>query len=62
MVLINLPENKFIYANESSLKTFGFTREEVIGKTSDELNIFVQPEKREEVAEELQNKGYIENR
>ncbi|MCX5850255.1 MAG: PAS domain-containing protein, partial [Deltaproteobacteria bacterium] len=61
MALINLPDNIFIDANESSLKTFGFTRKEVIGKTSDELNIFVQPQKRKEVADQLQVQGYIGN-
>jgi PAS domain S-box-containing protein len=62
MALISLPDNKFIDANESSLKTFGFTREEVIGKTSDELNIFVHPEKRKEISKRLLVHGYFENR
>lgn len=62
MALVNLPENKFVDVNESSFKTFGFTREEVIGKTSEELNIFVHPEKIKEAARQLLASGYIENR
>jgi PAS domain S-box-containing protein len=62
MALVNLPDNKFVDVNESSFKTFGFTREEVIGKTSEELNIFVHPEKIKEAARQLLASGYIENR
>ena len=47
--LLKLPEKKYVDINEASLKTFGFSREEIIGRTNDELNIFVQPEKRQTI-------------
>jgi PAS domain S-box-containing protein len=59
--LLKLPEKKYVDINEASLKTFGFSREEVIGKTNDELNIFVQPEKRQTVVEQLLKQGYFDN-
>ena len=61
IALISLPDKKIIDVNEASLKTFGFLREEVIGKTSDELDIFVQPEKRRNAEELLMKCGYIDN-
>jgi PAS domain S-box-containing protein len=61
IVLIKLPERKIIDINETSLKTFDFSREEVIGKTSDELNIFVQQEKRKNALEQLMKQGSIDN-
>ena len=61
IALINLPGKKFIDVNEASLRTFGFSRNEVIGKTSDELNIFVQPEKRQNADKKLMKQGYIDH-
>ncbi|KUG23372.1 response regulator/sensory box/hdig domain protein [hydrocarbon metagenome] len=61
IVLMNLPGREIIDINDTSLKTFGFSRKEVIGKTSDELNIFIQQDKREQVVKKLMKQGYIEN-
>jgi len=61
IALISLPDKKFVDVNEASLRTFGFLREEVIGKTIDELNIVVQPEKRQKAEEQLIKCGYIDN-
>jgi PAS domain S-box-containing protein len=61
IVLMTLPDRKLIDINETALKTFGFSREEVIGKTSDELNIFMQQDKRRNALEQLLMHGHIEN-
>jgi PAS domain S-box-containing protein len=61
IALVSLPEKKVIDINEACLKTFGFPRKEVIGKTGDELNIFVQLEKKQKALEELLERGYIDN-
>lgn len=61
IVLMTLPDRKLIDINETALKTFGFSREEVIGKTSDELNIFMQQDRRRNALEQLLTNGYIEN-
>ena len=54
-----LSERKFTDVNDAWLNTFGYAREEVIGKTSEELGLFVQPEKQQEVAEQLIARGQI---
>jgi PAS domain S-box-containing protein len=61
IALISLPEKKFIDVNEASLRIFCFSREEVIGKTIDELNIFVQPGKSRKAEDQLIKHGYIDN-
>jgi PAS domain S-box-containing protein len=61
IVLMKLPEKMLIDINETALKTFYYSREEVIGKTSDELNIFIQQDKRNKAREQLMMLGYIEN-
>ena len=57
----SIPEQKFADVNDSFLNTLGFSREEVIGKTSAELGLFIQPEMQEAVAEEIEKQGKISN-
>jgi len=61
IVLISLPDRKLIDVNEACLKTFGFSKKEIIGKTCDKLNVFVQLEKRQNALEQLLKRGYIDN-
>ncbi len=61
MAVSSIPERRFVDVNESFLNKLGFTREEVIGKTSAELGLFVQPEMQQAVAEELERQGRISN-
>ena len=41
-----LSEGRYLSVNESFLKLFGFTREEVVGRTALELGVFADPEER----------------
>jgi PAS domain S-box-containing protein len=50
MVLSNIETEKIEYVNETFLETFGFTREEVIGKTGFELNVFSAEEREKNLA------------
>lgn len=50
-----------IDVNETYLKLFGFTRQEVIGHTSTELGIFTSPNERAELIQLLQQKGQVRN-
>ncbi|MEN6420860.1 MAG: PAS domain S-box protein [Smithella sp.] len=59
--LLKLPEKRYVDINEAALKTFGFSREEFIGKTNDELNIFAQQGKRQKAMEQLMTQGYFDN-
>ena len=61
IALISLQERKFTDVNEAFLKTLGFSRKEVLGKTSEGLNIFVQLEKIQTSLEQLLEQGYFDN-
>jgi two-component system cell cycle sensor histidine kinase/response regulator CckA len=54
-------DGMYININEGFTKLTGYTREEVIGKTSLSLNIWKNPEDREVLVEGLRTKGYVEN-
>ncbi|MBI2947362.1 MAG: PAS domain S-box protein [Verrucomicrobia bacterium] len=52
----------FLDANDAFLRIFGFERQELIGRTSLELRMWIEPEKRREFLEELRAKGSITSR
>jgi len=53
MSLSALPENRFIDVNESFLRLFEYTREEVIGHTSLELGLWRNPAAREALVQKV---------
>lgn len=54
MMAISLfEEGVYVDVNSELLETFGFQREEVIGKTYSEVGIFVEPETRGEITESI---------
>jgi PAS domain S-box-containing protein len=61
MVISSFPDNVFTDVNDSFLSKTGYTRNEIIGKTSEDLQLFLQPEKHREAAEELEKNGFIHN-
>jgi PAS domain S-box-containing protein len=58
MLLSNIETAEIEYVNEVFLETFGFTQEEVIGKTSVELNI-ISKEEREKNIDAMKQTGYM---
>ena len=46
IAISTLTEGRYLSVNESFLKLFGFTREEVTGRTALELGVFADPEER----------------
>jgi PAS domain S-box-containing protein len=56
-----LPDGLFIEANEAFLNLHGYTREEVIGSTSDALHLWNKPEKRAEIITLIEQQGYAHN-
>ncbi|MES2396210.1 MAG: PAS domain S-box protein [Bacteroidota bacterium] len=58
MAISNLKTAKIEYVNETFLETFGFTKEEVIGKTSVELNI-IPSGKRKKIASFVKKQGSV---
>ncbi|MBI9109555.1 MAG: PAS domain S-box protein, partial [Spirochaetales bacterium] len=57
MAVSSLPDGKFIDVNQAFLNTLGYEKYEVLGSTSEELNIFVEPEKQKKLTEELAETG-----
>jgi len=56
-----LSDGMYVIINEGFTKTTGFTPEDVKGKTSLEINIWADPERRKELVTELQEKGKVED-
>ena len=61
LFISQLKDGLFLDANEAFLLTFGFIREEVIGNTAVNLNIYPDLIKRKEFAHLLQPQGAIRN-
>lgn len=59
MALTKLPERTFSIVNDAFLKVLGFSGNEVIGKTSHEIDVFVEIEKQKKILEELLENGKI---
>ena len=56
-----LEDGLYIDINEGFTAITGYTREETIGKTSLEINIWANPDDRTRLVTELKNKGFVDN-
>ncbi len=56
-----LKDGKILDVNEGYTKVFGFSPEEVIGKTSTELNIWPNPDDRKQLSQAMKRNGEITN-
>ena len=54
-------EGRFINVNEGFSRLTGYTREEVIGRTTSELGLWADPSERESVLREILKQGYLHN-
>jgi len=61
IAISTIAEGLFIDVNESFLKRLGFQKDEVLGKTSSDLNIWVNPDERDKIIQEFSEKKNIEN-
>lgn len=61
VVLSNLEDGRYMEVNRSFLNAMGYKREEVIGKTSLELNTWVDPRDRERIIARVMASGGIRN-
>lgn len=59
MALTDLSTHLYVEVNEAFLHTLGFTREEVLGKTALDLNLFANPAQRTELLQRLEAQGYL---
>jgi len=60
-VISTLEDGFYVDVNEAFLRTTGYERHEVIGKSSLELGIWAQPERRAEMLDILQKEGAVRN-
>ena len=61
IAITTLREGRYIDVNDVFLELFGYCREEVIGKTAKELNIWVNPQARYQVVKTLMREKLIKN-
>ncbi len=59
--LNRLSDGKYIDINDGFTNLTGHTREDAIGKSSIDLNIWYDPKDRERLVKALQNNGHVEN-
>lgn len=60
-MIISTPDGLIVDVNEHYLQLLGYTREEVIGRTVFELNLFVDPSARSRLVEKLLETGIARN-
>jgi PAS domain S-box-containing protein len=56
-----LSDGTFMEVNDSFTRVFGYKREEIIGRPSPRLNVWISPDDRKKMVQELQKKGRINN-
>jgi PAS domain S-box-containing protein len=61
IAITTLDDGRYIDVNDAFLRTTGYKREEVIGNTSIELGIWVDPAERAKMIKTLREKGAIHN-
>jgi PAS domain S-box-containing protein len=61
MAILTFPEGRFVNVNEVWQRDYGFSPDEVIGRTSAELNHWVMSQQRSELYERLQTQGSVRN-
>ncbi len=61
MALTDTRTGKYIAVNETFLRLLGYSREQVLDKTALELNLFVNPQQRTALLQEMQRQGYLRN-
>jgi len=61
MAVSTYPERRFVEANDAFLRKLGYDRDEVIGKTSVDLDLFVEQEKLNFIAGEMARLGHVKD-
>ncbi|HVS65852.1 MAG TPA: PAS domain S-box protein [Thermoanaerobaculia bacterium] len=59
MSISSAEDRRILEVNDAMLSTIGWTRDELIGRTPEELDTWVDPEQRERIVEELERSGSV---
>lgn len=59
MAISDVGDRRFVDVNSSFLKHLGYSRDEVIGNTAQDLSLFSDPEKQTDIAEKLNRDGRV---
>jgi PAS domain S-box-containing protein len=59
--VVRAPDAVIVEVNQAFLRAFGYTREEILGKSPMELNLWVVPEKMLHYREQMQANGLVRN-
>jgi hypothetical protein len=60
-LLIELSSGLIVEANETFATLFGYAEDEVVGRSVSELNLWAEPQRRSQLADQLKRTGAIEN-
>ncbi|MBL8186422.1 MAG: PAS domain S-box protein [Acidobacteria bacterium] len=61
MTMMTYPEGRIVNSNEAWLKAFGHALNDVVGRTTAELKLWLRPDQREEAYALLEKDGFIRN-
>ncbi len=61
MAITDIHTGKYVAVNEIFLQNLGYTRDQVLGKTALELDLFVEPQQRSALLERMRGQGYLRN-
>ncbi|MEN3335653.1 MAG: two-component system, cell cycle sensor histidine kinase and response regulator CckA [Blastocatellia bacterium] len=61
MSIVTYKEGRYLEVNESFLRNSGYTRAELIGRTTTEIGIYAEPGERDRLRQILQQQGNINN-
>jgi len=61
LILTRFDDNCIVNMNDTFTSLWGYTAPEVLGKTADELRLWIDPQTRQEYLKEIRDKGYCTN-
>ncbi len=61
IMILSLDDGRFVDVNDSFETNSGYSREQVVGRTPDEVEVWAEPEQRQPLLDELKEKGELRN-
>jgi PAS domain S-box-containing protein len=61
IIIVNMRDNKYVEVNDSFVNITGYTREELIGHTGEEFNLWINDKEQHKMTQILQEQGKMSN-